>query len=338
MGKKSVLTPQTFEQMKEAFKKEFKALGHLRWSYDQIWRDFAEIAALFSHQMCYFNPRVMHPSAASFLLPIDVQYERLEEQYVSVAQKYRGEPMKCLIRLCMLTFEAIEAHRRDFLGAVYEELEIVSRGHQSASGEFLTPWAVSYASAKMLLVGVQAIVEQKGYLTLLEPACGAGVMPMAAATVLEEMGYEPQRMTLMTCIDVNKTMVHMTYVQLSSLGIPARVYHGNTLKMEYWECFETPQLKLSRHAWEKDPAFRLLRIMRELEGNRGESGGRESSTRRGEPVSREHAVERLVAATPLAEGQEVPPPEIPDEKESDEQIELPGYPEDTDRRGQMRLF
>ncbi|MGF6472662.1 hypothetical protein [Paraburkholderia youngii] len=43
-----------------------------------------------------------------------------------------------------------------------------------------------------------------------------------------------------TCIDIDPCCVHMAYVQLSLLHIPATVVHGNALSMEVWGTWHTP--------------------------------------------------------------------------------------------------
>ncbi|MDN5753698.1 MAG: hypothetical protein L0H15_10540 [Nitrosospira sp.] len=43
-----------------------------------------------------------------------------------------------------------------------------------------------------------------------------------------------------TCIDIDATAVHMAYVQLTLLHIPAIAVHGNALPMEQWGYWLTP--------------------------------------------------------------------------------------------------
>lgn len=130
----------------------------------------------------------------------------------------------------------------DFLGEVSGELGSLNE-HM---GQFFTPYAVSAVNAQLLIdkdVVENAIVE-RGYLTLQEPACGAGGMVLATADVLYGMGFDACQHMRVWAIDLSETAFRMAYVQLSLRGLAAHVLRGDTLRMEMHESQVTPGLLL----------------------------------------------------------------------------------------------
>jgi 8-oxo-dGTP pyrophosphatase MutT (NUDIX family) len=146
---------------------------------------------------------------------------------------------------------------------VYQELEISSK----RKGEFFTPYALSKAMAQMLFdkERIQMAIDEKGFVSIGEPACGAGGMLIAASEVIEELGFDPRRMVFFEATDINRLCFDMTYIQLSVLGIPGFVCHGNSLTQEMWTRRPTPQLQLSLKRHEVEPAaWKMLSLLSEL--------------------------------------------------------------------------
>jgi hypothetical protein len=75
-----------------------------------------------------------------------------------------------------------------------------------------------------------AQIAEKGFLTMAEPACGAGGMVLAFAKALEDEGINFQKHLHVTAQDIDPGSVHMTYVQTALMGIPAVVIQGDTLR------------------------------------------------------------------------------------------------------------
>ena len=65
-------------------------------------------------------------------------------------------------------------------------------------------------------------------------------MVIACADALHDAGRNYQQTMHATCIDIDPRCVHMAYVQLSLLNIPAIVVHGNALSVESWANWFTP--------------------------------------------------------------------------------------------------
>jgi type I restriction-modification system DNA methylase subunit len=89
--------------------------------------------------------------------------------------------------------------------------------------------------AEMTLGDVGSVIAEKGFVTICEPAAGAGGMVLAAADVLAGQGYDPGLHMLVQAIDVSPLCYHMAFLQLSWRGIPALVQRANSLSRELFE-------------------------------------------------------------------------------------------------------
>lgn len=168
------------------------------------------------------------------------RYARIKERIGSGAETAFGEILAHLV-------EALTLEPRDQLGQLASELEVLSKGH----AQVFTPFDVSLLLARLALDAneVTAQVEGRGFITLNEPSAGAGSMVIAAAQVMRDLGFNPQRQLHAICWDVEATAAHMCFVQLSLLGIPAVVVLGNTLTLEARAAFETPAHVLGLWRW-----------------------------------------------------------------------------------------
>lgn len=107
-------------------------------------------------------------------------------------------------------------------------------------GQFFTPYSVSKLMAQITLYDAHEAIERKGYFTLSEPAVGSGGMVIAACDVLHDQGINYQQACHATCIDVDIKAVHMAYIQLSLIGLPAVIVHGNALTLTEHSRWYTP--------------------------------------------------------------------------------------------------
>jgi hypothetical protein len=76
---------------------------------------------------------------------------------------------------------------------------------------------------------VKAIIGDHGFVTAMEPACGAGSMVIALAEAMRNLGINYQRHLHVTAIDIDPRAIHMAYVQFSLLHVPAHLMVGNSL-------------------------------------------------------------------------------------------------------------
>lgn len=160
----------------------------------------------------------------------------LEDRYLHIVGTYRDkEPIRVYPKLLAIAAEAIH-QGCDFLGSVATEMEVLN----AQIGQFFTPYEVARMMAMMSLHDAAALIAEKGFLTLQEPASGAGGMVLAAAQTLQDSGFDPGLHMLVNAIDLSPLCFHMTYLQLTLRGIPAFVEHGNTLSGERFARAWTP--------------------------------------------------------------------------------------------------
>lgn len=159
-----------------------------------------------------------------------------EDDYLSRVARYTPEQLdRFAAVLGLLTLE-LERSPRDVLGEVYMGLEISAR----EQGQFFTPWHVCELMAAMNFSDAAARLAEAPFLTLYEPACGAGAMVLAATQSLAAQGINFQQQLHVTADDINPTAVHMAYIQFSLMGIPALVHHRNALSLEHIDTWATP--------------------------------------------------------------------------------------------------
>lgn len=176
------------------------------------------------------------------------QFDARENRYLEIARRYDPETMQIFPKILGEVTMALEAEPCDILGAVFHDLEL----HTRQAGQFFTPYHLCRLAA-----GIQApsgdelhdLLSSRGHITVHEPAVGAGAMVIAFAeevkSRLKADGYEPLRLPgrlplHVTAVDIDRRAVHMSYIQLSLLDIPATIIRGDTLRMELDETWHTP--------------------------------------------------------------------------------------------------
>ena len=117
---------------------------------------------------------------------------------------------------------------QDFLGKIFMELGLSN----DSSGQFFTPYNVCQMMAEMTIGNVVPQVKERGYITINDPACGAGAPLIAgvhaAAKPLMKAGFNWQNHILVTAQDIDYTVALMCHIQLSLLGVAAYIKVGNT--------------------------------------------------------------------------------------------------------------
>lgn len=94
--------------------------------------------------------------------------------------------------------------------------------------------------AQMQLGNVKALFENKPFITLSEPACGAGSMILAMADTLNRSGYPAYRRMWVSATDIDPLAAGMAYIQLSLCGVAGEVVIGNSLCNERRRILLTP--------------------------------------------------------------------------------------------------
>lgn len=139
-------------------------------------------------------------------------------------------------KLFCLMVTALEGEFHDFLGSIFMELELGS----DKMGQFFTPYNIQLMMVKMLTGDIAEVVQKQGWIELHEPACGAAGMVLAYAQCMLEAGLNPSEHLYVECIDIDPVAADMAFIQLSLLGIPARVITGDALTMKFTRVRFTP--------------------------------------------------------------------------------------------------
>lgn len=185
-------------------------------------------------------------SALSMSNVVDkVQFEAREERYMRIVKGYSAAEVEVFPKLLAHLVEWLSDGMDDCLGKLLMQLEL---GNHHA-GQFFTPFSVSSLMPRISMGCVKKQVERDGFITVCEPACGAGGMVIAAAEAVMEQGVNYQKAMHVTAIDIDATAVHMTYLQLTLLHIPAIVVHGNALSLEQRAHWVTPAHVLGGWDW-----------------------------------------------------------------------------------------
>jgi hypothetical protein len=172
----------------------------------------------------------------------------LEARYMQIVGTYHDkDAIRAYPELIGLVSQSIQGGR-DFLGVVAAEIGALS----AAQGQFFTPYEVCRLMAEISLGDRDSTIEQKGYLTVDEPAAGSGGMVLAFADALERRGYDPMTQLYVRATDISALSYWMCFLQLSLAGIPAEVIRGNSLSLEVFESAYTR------------PAFRLFSRLKRL--------------------------------------------------------------------------
>jgi type I restriction-modification system DNA methylase subunit len=215
---------------------------------------FKEIPALFQevsrrHDIQSVFSDCLAMAAISISNRVDPQhYEEREKTYLQLAKKYTADELETFCKVLAQIVLELDKGYSDVLGQVFHELEL----HSKWKGQFFSPYTICQMMAKMTIgdgVVLKEKIETTGFITACEPACGSGAMVIAMAQEVKELGFNPSEHLHVTAVDVDLKCVHMAYIQLSLLGIPAGVVHGNALSLEEWSHWRTPASLTPR--WER---------------------------------------------------------------------------------------
>lgn len=188
----------------------------------EVFADFVEMGAI-----CYSNA-------------IDLrQRAHREARYLKLIGKYQKKHQHIFGDLLGELNMAMDSEPSDVLGRLFHELDAANR----ATGQFFTPPHICELMGK-LIVGsgsqIKAEIEERGFFRLSEPSCGSAAMVIAFATAIRQQGINYQQNLHVTLTDIDARAVHMAYLHLSLMHIPAIIVHGNTLTLEEFGSWRTP--------------------------------------------------------------------------------------------------
>lgn len=187
--------------------------------------------------------------------------EAREQKYLRIVSGYEKQDVINMAHLLAHVIEGLEQGFCDFLGSVFMQLELGDKYR----GQFFTPWSVASMMAQMQLGNVKALFENKPFITLSEPACGAGSMILAMADTLNRSGYPAYRRMWVSATDIDPlaaggfapifpdTCYHLTHYKPAAVDIPVAsdnpVHYADAIRYNARTPLQGSLLPLTRLVW-----------------------------------------------------------------------------------------
>lgn len=161
--------------------------------------------------------------------------DNLEQKYLNIIKTYTKGQAEEFSQLLAFLVLGLEQAPQDFLGQVFMSLNLGSQ----ANGQYFTPYSVSKFMAEINFTEIESL-QNNQRITLSEPCCGSGALIIAFAQTLREHNINYQQNLFVEAIDISEMCFKMTYIQLSLLGIPAKVVQGDSLSLKFQQVLYTP--------------------------------------------------------------------------------------------------
>lgn len=180
---------------------------HSRWA---VWSDFVVLSAVSVSNLC------------------DKEHKAEREKlYLQISGKYKPDELTCFSRMFTETVNALELNPdQDFLGEMFSALNL----HDEHNGQFFTPYDICRMMSQIEFGDdLKAKIQKDGWISVLDPACGAGALLVAFANECKRKDVNYQTSVLFVAQDIDFIVGCMCYLQLSLLGCPGYVVIGDTL-------------------------------------------------------------------------------------------------------------
>lgn len=153
------------------------------------------------------------------------RYEEREKEYLQCIERLGSVETVAKLFAC-ITLALDKEPEQDFLGEMYMQLELGNHW----KGQFFTPYNVCRCMAEINIGdGVKEEISKRGYVSVMDPACGAGATLIAAANTFKKREINYQTNVIFAAQDIDRIVGMMCYIQLSLLGCPGYVVIANTL-------------------------------------------------------------------------------------------------------------
>lgn len=157
-----------------------------------------------------------------------VHFKPREEMYMQIIRKYTNEEQAIFPEMMGHVINGMEENRDcDFLGELYMALDLGSHW----KGQFFTPYSLCKMTAQLQKNDIEQEIKANGFVSVNDPACGAGALLVAVAnTAAEEIKqFNWQNHILFVAQDIDAVTAKMCYIQLSLLGCAGYVKIGDTM-------------------------------------------------------------------------------------------------------------
>lgn len=209
-------------EIQSKFETTFKSLCGNKHPLD-VWREFVVMSAIAISNQCDLRERQVR-----------------EAEYMALIKPYENSDKRFMFSELLALAASNFIHNGptlDFFGEVYMRLGISN----SATGQFFTPMSITRMMGRLTVNSPtnQTELERKGFLSVCDPAVGAGACLLGALEGLQEQKI-PVEKVYMEGWDIDRTAALMAYIQLSLCNVAARIVHGNSLSCEVYSVWYTP--------------------------------------------------------------------------------------------------
>ena len=175
------------------------------------------------------------------------RFEQNEQEYLRIASGYSKPQLEYIsLIFAKIISMADDNPFRDLLGDLYMQLNFGS----DALGQVFTPYNMAKAVSEITVKDVDvmlSMIEEKGFVRILEPACGGGAMVIALCENLKNVGIDYQKECVIVCQDLSRIAALMCYIVLSLLGVAAVIKIGDTLSDPYTDYYS--EIKNGSELW-----------------------------------------------------------------------------------------
>lgn len=193
------------------------------------------------HRYTVFSHFIFAAAAALRNAIPSLRCEKIEQEYLDMIKSYDKEDQQKFPQLLGMIVELLESEPRDILGQIFMSLGF----SEDCKGQFFTPHDLSLMMARMHFENIKEQLKVKSFVSVSDPACGAGSMVMAFVNLFIEAKMNPAHRLFVQAVDIDRLAALMCYVQLSLWNVPAEVVVGNSLTLEVRERWFTPAYALN---------------------------------------------------------------------------------------------
>ncbi len=185
-------------------------------------------------------------------------FDRREKEYKDCIERLGGvEDVSFMFAMIVNALD--ENPEQDFLGEIFMGLELGNHW----KGQFFTPYHVCELMAEMNCEPLAEQIQSKGWVSVNDPACGAGATLLAMANVMRKKNVNYQNHALFVAQDIDRVAAMMCYIQLSLLGCAGYVVVGDSIchpfdcdalfphESEHHELWVTPMFNSDVWAWRR---------------------------------------------------------------------------------------
>lgn len=212
------------EDLKNQFLNTFNSVDKSKNRFE-VFQDFVTCFA------CCLRNSIGKPSKVFFS-------QTVEDEYFRIMKKYSKEDFQKFPEMLAMIVSLLDAYNapHDVLGDLYMELNFGSKNN----AQFFTPSEISNLMAEICDSKIENIIAEKGFITVADPACGAGSTLLAKVKKLIAKGFNPLYHMYVEGTDIDRLVGLMCYIQLTLWGVPAKIYIGDSLTLKLNEVWVTP--------------------------------------------------------------------------------------------------